>query len=313
MPELLSRRAQTGGGVKGSGTASSLMWETVRIIEEMGDRRPRVVIWENVKGVLAKKMRPTFNEYLSAMEALGYTNSFEVLNARDFGLPQNRERVFTVSMLGDEKFDFSTMERTPMHPLKDYLETDFEPCHIIQSASLLKRVERKVENFNGFIPCLNERNYACTVTTKQDRAPNSGVIRLDHPELLDERFRPYIVRQRYILDAIGGKGVARTDVINDSGRTITTRQDHRPAQVLEVTKGIYRFLTERECWRLMGFTDEDFDNALKANPVKAGCMNRTLYKQAGNSMPVPILESIFKALGVTEWTTTKAQPCEPAL
>lgn len=57
----------------------------------------------------------------------------------------------------------------------------------------------------------------------------------------------------------------------------------------------YRYLTERECWRLQGFTDADFDAALAANPSK-GKLNRTLYKQAGNSMPVNVLEAIFKAV-----------------
>ena len=68
------------GADKGSETRSSLMWETVRIIEEMGDWKPKYVIWENVKNVLSKHMRVNFDNYLSYMEDLGYTNSFQVLD-----------------------------------------------------------------------------------------------------------------------------------------------------------------------------------------------------------------------------------------
>lgn len=66
--------------------------------------------------------------------------------------------------------------------------------------------------------------------------------------------------------------------------------------VVDIGDGRYRYLTELECWRLMGFSDEDFYNALKANPSKQGKMNGALYKQAGNSIPVPILEAIFSKL-----------------
>jgi DNA (cytosine-5)-methyltransferase 1 len=79
------------GADEGSGTRSSLMWETVEIIKNFGVWKPRVVIWENVKGVLHKNMNKNFNKYLDRMEEMGYTNSYQVLNAMDFGLPQKRE------------------------------------------------------------------------------------------------------------------------------------------------------------------------------------------------------------------------------
>ena len=78
------------GADKGSGTRSSLMWETIHIIEQMGVWKPRVVIWENVKNVLSRHMVANFNKYIEEMARLGYTNSYAVLDARDFGLPQAR-------------------------------------------------------------------------------------------------------------------------------------------------------------------------------------------------------------------------------
>lgn len=83
------------GGDKGSGTRSSLMYETLRIVEKL---KPKYVIWENVKNLLSKKHRHNFDAYIEAMEKLGYKSKYQVLNAKDYGVPQNRERVFTVSI-----------------------------------------------------------------------------------------------------------------------------------------------------------------------------------------------------------------------
>lgn len=217
------------GADPNSGTESSLMWETVNIIKQMHIWKPRVVIWENVKNVLSKHMIHNFNRYLQEMEDLGYTNSFEVLNAMDFGLPQNRNRVFTISMLDGTRFNFDTLERTKYRPLEEFLEK----------------------------------------------------------EVSEE----YIVTQPSILRGIGKKGVVnRATVIKDYCYTITERQDRCPAQVIDIGNGKYRFLTDKECWLLQGYSEEDYNNAAKVNSKRA------LYKQAGNSIPVTIFESIFKQL-----------------
>ena len=86
------------GGDEGSGTRSSLMYETLRIVEKL---KPKYVIWENVKNLLSAKHRHNFDAYLERMTELGYVNYYQVLNAKDYGVPQNRERVFTVSILQD--------------------------------------------------------------------------------------------------------------------------------------------------------------------------------------------------------------------
>lgn len=224
------------GADEGAETRSSLMWETINIIRQMGAWKPRIVIWENVKNVLSKHMVHNFNRYLSEMESMGYANSYEILNSLEFGLPQNRNRVFTISILGGNKFDFSKLERKQYTHIKHYLESDT-------------------------------------------------------PE-------EYIVNQPSILKAIGKTGViARTPIINDFCYTITERQDRLPnSGVVKLEDGRYRFLTEKECWRLQGYSDEDYEAAAKANPLNNGRFNRVLYKQAGNSIPVTIFESIFKEL-----------------
>ncbi|NFO56360.1 DNA cytosine methyltransferase [Clostridium botulinum] len=215
------------GADEGSETRSSLMWETINIIKQMGEWKPKYVIWENVKNVLSKHMIRNFNRYLEEMEKLGYTNSYKVLNAMDFGLPQNRNRVFTISCL-DESFNFNTLERKPMQDIRNFLEK----------------------------------------------------------EVAEE----YMVTQPSILGAIGNKGIKRATVIKDYAYTITERQDRCPAQVIQLENGKYRFLTDLECWRLQGYSDEDYYNAAKVNNKRA------LYKQAGNSIPITIFESIFKQI-----------------
>lgn len=222
------------GADEGSETRSSLMWETINIIKQMGLWKPRIVIWENVKNVLSKHMIHNFNRYLNEMEKLGYTNSFEILNSLDFGLPQRRERVFTISMLDGTKFDFSNLEKIPRRQLSEFLEN----------------------------------------TTEEK----------------------YIVKQDSILRGLGGKGINRATIIKDFAYTITTKPMRSPAQVIDLGDGRYRYLTERECWRLQGYDDEDFEAALKVHPGRDGKLNGALYKQAGNSIPVTIFESIFKEL-----------------
>lgn len=228
---------QQKGADPGSETRSSLMWETIHIIDQMGLWKPRVVIWENVKNVRSKHMIHNYNRYLTEMERMGYVNSFECLDAREFGLPQARERVFTISMLNGEKFDFTRLIRTPMRHLSEFLEDDV-------------------------------------------------------PEV-------YNVTQPSVLNVIGHTGIKRATVIKDCAYTVTCRQDRTPAQVLERGEGVYRYLTERECWRLQGYSDQDFD-AAAAVQQRVGRYCMALYKQAGNSIPVPIFESIFRYLLLNE-------------
>ena len=105
----------------------------------------------------------------------------------------------------------------------------------------------------------------------------------------------YLVTQPSILNNIGIKGsVKRATVISDYAYTITERQDRCPAQVIDCGNGKYRFLTELECWRLFGYSDEDYYAAESANPKGNALVNRTLYRQAGNSIVVSIFESIFE-------------------
>ncbi len=100
-----------------------------------------------------------------------------------------------------------------------------------------------------------------------------------------------------VLNINDGSFGGRVQVIKDYCTTITTKQMRCPnSGVIDLGNGKYRYLTERECWRLQGYSDEDFEATLKVHPGKEEKLNGALYKQAGNSIPIPILESIFKQI-----------------
>lgn len=142
------------GGDKDSGTRSSLMYETLRIVEKL---KPKYVIWENVKNLLSKKHRHNFDAYLQAMSDLGYASSYQVLNAKDYGVPQNRERVFTVSIKEEgkpESMAFQFPEPIPLEKkLKDVLESDVDEKYYLsdeQVASFMASTEKAKAKGNGF-------------------------------------------------------------------------------------------------------------------------------------------------------------------
>ena len=152
------------GGDKDSGTRSSLMYETLRIVEKL---KPKYVIWENVKNLLSKKHRHNFDAYLDAMRGLGYTNYYQVLNAKDYGIPQNRERVFTVSILGDTEYAFPEKQELTVR-LKDLLEDDVDEKYYLTDEQMdrlkattynCSKAEVRVQNGGGISRTLCARDY----------------------------------------------------------------------------------------------------------------------------------------------------------
>ena len=124
------------GGDKDSGTRSSLMYETLRIVEKL---KPKYVIWENVKNLLSKKHRHNFDAYLDAMYDLGYENNYKILNAKDYGIPQNRERVFTVSIRKDVYKGFFFPAPQPLTKrLKDMLEDNVDEKYYLSDEQTAK-------------------------------------------------------------------------------------------------------------------------------------------------------------------------------
>lgn len=210
---------------QGNTTRSGLFFEALRIIE---DTKPKIAIAENVKALTGKKFKREFQAVLDSLSDAGYNSYWKILNAKNYGVPQNRERVFIVSIRKDiDNFFFSFNFPAPKaldRNLEDFLEKNVSSYYDVTQPSMIKRLKQ------GKLKVI--KDLCNTITTKQVRCPNCGVI--------------------------------------DRG------------------EGKYRYLTEKECFRLMGFDGEDCD-LLKRN----GISMTQIYKQAGNSISVDVLEELF--------------------
>lgn len=107
----------------GSGTRSATLWDVGRLLEDMRERDvlPEVLLMENVDSITFKHVRPDLDMWIRQLEKLGYTNSWEIINAKDHGIPQNRKRFFMVSTLTKGKFIFPKSRPLELR-LKDMLE-----------------------------------------------------------------------------------------------------------------------------------------------------------------------------------------------
>ena len=151
----------------GSGTRSSLLWECRKAIEA---KRPKYLLMENVKALVSKKFISHFNDWLLYLESLGYSNFWQVLNAKDYGIPQNRERVFVVSILGNnEQYKFpKPFELTKR--LKDVLEECVDEKYYLSEKfynCIVEHSNRKISEGCGFkTQFVNIDGTAGTITTK---------------------------------------------------------------------------------------------------------------------------------------------------
>jgi DNA (cytosine-5)-methyltransferase 1 len=259
------------GGDKNSGTRSSLMYETIRIVEKL---KPKYVIWENVKNLLSKKHRHNFDAYLKTMEQLGYKNYYQVLNAKDYGIPQNRERVFTISIRNgiDKNFEFSPKQELKLK-LKDMLEYEVDEKYYL-SDSMINYLE-------------NGKYNSAKVSNKLKQTDTGICPTLD--TMQGGNRQPFIEEKIYKRAPLKFLNRNQKNIDGDYAFCVDSCNT---GGIKEIQKDNIRIrkLTPKECWRLMGFDDKDFERAEKVNS------NTQLYKQAGNSIVVNVLMAIFKEL-----------------
>lgn len=329
------------GGDKDSGTRSSLMYETLRIVEKL---KPKYVIWENVKNILSKKHKHNFDAYLERMEQLGYVNHYQVLNAKDYGIPQNRERVFTVSILENDNFNFPLKQELKLK-LKDLLDDEVDEKYYLSKKmieyitadnekwtgnndkSLINKIVASAintgegsrrcdasnyvsdyyeENFNlkiknatkkGYLkayegdsinlayPTSNSRRgrVGNQVSQTLDTSCNQGVVLKSKCKRLEQLVNNTSFEEGKVLNLD-----LYNQTTNENISQCLTEPHHNNHRLFDGLR--IRKLTPKECWRLMGFSDEDFEKAGKVNS------NTQLYKQAGNSIVVNVLIEIFKNL-----------------
>lgn len=243
----------------GSKTRSGLFFDALRIIEAV---QPKIAIAENVKNLMSKKFNAQFQIVLSSLEAAGHNCYWAVLNAKDFGVPQNRERVFIVSIRKDidtGRFEFPKpflLEKR----LKDILEESVDEKYYLKEIATYPQAGR-IYDTDGISPtidtCSGGNRMPKVAVAMRGRYDDNGQV-AQHLEVSDREFANAITT------------VQKDSLVADGKRI--------------------RKLTPRECFRLMGFDDEDFAKAEAVNS------NSQLYKQAGNSIVVDVLEHLFVQL-----------------
>lgn len=387
---------QKGFEQNGELTRSGLFFEALRIIE---GTKPKVAICENVKNLTSKRFSKEFSIVLQSLEEAGYNNYWQVLNAKDYGIPQNRERVFIVSIRKDidnGSFEFPKPFELELR-LKDMLEDQVDEKYYLKDIKdfYIKNSFDMEQKGNGFRfdPHVKQNaNISKTITTRAGARMDDNFI-LDNIDTDKERFKfdstneelksvrlggvfdtekskhqagsvwdkeglsptldtmqggwrqPCIIDDNDIkltgaygrnfgskgklqdkdsvcdtlLSAMGSGGgnvpivkeqestakIIREEpleregwhrnakeVLNTNGicRTLSTQSNNLATKIKEQKSLRIRKLTPRECFRLMGFDDSDFDK------VEGNLSNTQLYKQAGNSIVVNVLEEIYKEL-----------------
>lgn len=304
------------GGDIGSGTRSSLMYETIRIV---GQVRPKYILWENVKNVLSQKHKHNFDNYINTLNALGYNSYYQVLNAKDYGIPQNRERVYTISIRKDKdkgNFKFPKKEELKLK-LKDLLEECVDEKYYL-SNKIINKIGYKFGKENvlvggmqknqsvkkdgtcttltssmgtggGYIPMVS-RKYGVFDTINSKHQAGSVYDEKGLAPTLDTMQGGY---RQPCIEVIGNYSPSNHEasrIVDSNGLAPTVKENHGTVTATNINLRI-RKLTPKECWRLMGFEDKDFERARLA-PMS----NTQLYKQAGNSIVVNVLEKVFQNL-----------------
>ena len=261
----------------GEGTRSGLLYECEKIIEV---KKPKYLLLENVKNLVGKKFKNDFDEWLKYLENLGYKNYWKVLNAKDYGVPQNRERVFVVSILNDKQgYEFPKPVNL-IKCIKDILEDEVDEKFYMNKP--FKFVNRKNEAAELEI----RANRECRVVQDERMiCPTLTTMGGGHRE-------PKIIEVAKMTN-INFDAESRVYSNNGIMATLQSRDCRGPKKILVKDGYSYRVrkLTPLECWRLMSFSDEDY---YKAKNI--GISNSQLYKQAGNSIVVKVLEGIFENL-----------------
>lgn len=313
------------GGEKDSGTRSSLLWECERIICAV---KPKYLLMENVKNLVGKKFMPCFKAWLRTLEELGYNNYWKVLNAKDYGVPQNRERVFVVSIRKDLNRTYMFPEPVPLKTrLKDLLEPEVDESFYLPQ----EKVEQLAVNLNkdvsnaiwvGGRGTLDGKHTwdIVPINTCSDGSCQALTAHL-HKETANDctKFERHSPATGVLVIKANTKKGYEIASVGDSINLAFPKSENRRgrvgygvAQTLQTTNeqvvladncpkcscdGIrIRKLTPRECWRLMGVRDEQFNRL-------HGISKTQLYKMAGNSIVVDVLMAIFKNLLISDKET----------
>lgn len=298
-----------------SDTRGTLFFEIARFAKKI---KPRHLFCENIKGLLSHDKGKTFATILSTLDELGYDAEWQVLNSKDFGVPQNRERVFIIGHLRGA----STRKIFPFGENKQAAD-ELQRCGQVSNTltarygdaagngSFIAESERPAQKIN-----VVQKTFGNTITIHKDETGTLQSARLDKIPMIFEDKRVAIP----VMDANRMNKTQNGRRFKENGEPMftLTGQDRHGVAIIQRPRGAnkgglhenaptvtgrgyqennyladglqIRKLTPRECWRLQGFPDWAFDRAQKVNS------DSQLYKQAGNSVTVNVIYEIAKRL-----------------
>ena len=288
-------------GIEKGKTRSGLLYEVERLLETAvnNGNQPKYLLLENVKNLVGKKFKPQFDEWISRLDELGYNTYWQVVNGKDCGIPQNRERCFAISIRKDIdsiKFGFAKCFDNGLR-LKDLLEENVDEKYFLKTLGnfFMNHSLECEKNGNGFRFKPHNPTKAETAFSVTTRAGG----RMDDNYVNDQDIseEPFFEFNKKNIEAVNtvSDGTARTIKAQyyKNGNANFTRENGFGATGVADNFKI-RKLTPTECWRLMGFEDNDVSR------VKSiGMSDSALYKQAGNSIITNcislIMEHLYKA------------------
>ena len=157
------------GMAKGDNTRSGLLWEVERLLNECNEL-PQILLMENVTQVHGKKNKDHFDEWIEFLESKGYSNYWKDLNAKNFGIPQNRNRTFMVSVLGDYTYKFP--KEFPLElRLKDMLEDSVDEKFYLSDVAIQGRIQSAFRQYNLERSLINEKEIHPTILARYEGAP----------------------------------------------------------------------------------------------------------------------------------------------
>jgi len=285
-----------------------LFFDALKVINHT---RPKYALMENVKGLTTKKHKDTFNIMLKELENLGYTNYWQVLNAKNYGIPQNRERIFIVSILGEHKtFKFPETIELKIK-LKDLLENNVDEKYYIAEEKCIDLVEKLKNKEISNTVCAEGRGsvdrHSWDLVIEKNKLIQIGEINIKGNDSIKRVYsqdgicptltnmqggnrQPKIVELKHSElpciydDRDKGFGIKTVDICP------TQRANRSGIKCIDTNYRV-RKLTPTECFRLMGFTDIDINKC-----IEIGISNSQLYKMAGNSVVVDVIFEIFKMM-----------------
>ena len=302
----ISNAGQQKGLEKGSGTRSSLLWECEKAIRV---KKPKYLLMENVSALVSQKFLPYYEEWRRLLVSLGYESWSKVLNATDYGVPQNRERIFMVSILGGGSFYFP--EPMPLNRcLGDVLEEDVDEKYFLSDRMLTfltsHNEERIKKGYGANFSVNNITDVTKTITTKPDSRPESNYIK--QPICLNSKVngkQPSLTDRVYSAAAAtavttGFHPAVLTPKRNDYGKAV--RKDYENGNIREKRRNMTD-LVLREDGLSNTITTVQKDNMLIVpNVIQVG----NLIPDRDNGFSNPQRGRIYSQRGVSPTLSTMA-------